>query len=325
MSKQNKFLLWTAVIVVISAIIGYSKRDNKAPVKSTEPSTSSELRLITPEFDVEVEATTEGHYFTVRSNLPESTEILITLANDIEPNLGQSSGKIRNGSMKLGPFRQSDDIHAVGDYTLNVTVPIIRNQAESVKAILGENGENLRGELVAEAFGSRVIETDIAVHLPLPAGQTESLSDAGNIEGAVDYTTFKQRFGIGALQHRSPFTLADSLIKDGNNADTMQVFFSENADLQLIMEPDTREIRSATMYVTGPKANGDFVDISYALSVIWGFENVQSTDAAQTILDYIRSLEPGEPWVSDSGFRYSRPEGTDGGMMFFVTDPRLEK
>ena len=52
MSKQNKFLLWIAVIVVISVIIGYSKRDNKEPVKNVAPTSSSEQRLVTPDSDV---------------------------------------------------------------------------------------------------------------------------------------------------------------------------------------------------------------------------------------------------------------------------------
>ena len=86
--------------------------------------------------------------FTVTSNLPDNTELLITLEK--ADYTGQTKLKLKDGKAVTEAF--SDNGKALsGDYTLKVVVPVAKVQPKSVQETIGEKGENLKGDCVKES------------------------------------------------------------------------------------------------------------------------------------------------------------------------------
>lgn len=93
-----------------------------------------------------VRSEVNGLCFDVESNIPDNVEFLISLYKDDENNLlGQEKAKIKNGKLSVGPYRQGDYLYGKGHYIVNVTVPVIALQDESVRKVLGKKGEHLKG------------------------------------------------------------------------------------------------------------------------------------------------------------------------------------
>jgi len=141
----------------------------------------------------------------------------------------------------------------------------------------------------------------------------------------LSYPEFKQRFQVGALQHRVPFTLADSLIQEGKTAASMQVFFTSDTDMMIYMEPKTHEIREITVTVSGKKSNGVFNDLGYALAVLWALENYETTSNSEKLMKALFDLPVGSKMARDSGFRYSHPQGSDQTISFTAINTKLVK
>lgn len=88
--------------------------------------------------------------FGVKTNLPENTKFLVTVFND--DYTGQDSVVIlSNGVGFTSEF--SDSGHGlIGTYHVRVTMSLPSLQDDSVKDIIGENGENLTGRYVTQSF-----------------------------------------------------------------------------------------------------------------------------------------------------------------------------
>lgn len=81
------------------------------------------------------------------SNLPDGTELGGTVFQE-GGYMGQDSQTLDGGVAEFGPFGDDGGPLAPGTYVVSVTMPIARNQPDSVRAVIGENGENLTGPLV---------------------------------------------------------------------------------------------------------------------------------------------------------------------------------
>lgn len=82
-----------------------------------------------------------------KTNLPDGTEIGGSVFRREPQFIGQTRAKVQHGEFRLGPFGPSYGL-GHGVYEVSATMPIPRMQSAEVRAIIGANGENLRGERV---------------------------------------------------------------------------------------------------------------------------------------------------------------------------------
>jgi hypothetical protein len=136
----------------LSVALIFSCKENKAVPQKIEP-----------EFDMSVSDVDEGHVFTVRTNLPDETDLLTTLLNVDGNNIGQSKTTVKNNVAVFGPFANSNGKHT-GQFTLVLTLPVIQ-KSDIAKKILGDKGENLTGPLLFELSGSVGAEQRFVVDL----------------------------------------------------------------------------------------------------------------------------------------------------------------
>lgn len=97
------------------------------------------------------------------SNLPDGAELGASFFAE-GAYFGQDDGVLENGTISFGPF--SDDGSPLkGTYEMSITLPIARNQPDSVQACIGSAGEQLTGPLVyaEEITGDNVASLDVIV------------------------------------------------------------------------------------------------------------------------------------------------------------------
>lgn len=120
---------------------------------------------ITPEFLLSIAEKDEGYLFTIQTNLPDDTELIASLCDEIGGTiLAQDKNFVSGGIAIFGPFRSREG-KLSGEYILDITMSVMLVQHEKVKKILGINGENISGDLLFEEFGSVGIQKQFAINL----------------------------------------------------------------------------------------------------------------------------------------------------------------
>jgi hypothetical protein len=84
------------------------------------------------------------------TNLPNGTKLMLSVEETLENGfLGQSSCVVSEGAFISESFGRTGGL-TPGEYIADVTMPLPMVQPEAVKAVVGKNGENLRGPLVRQ-------------------------------------------------------------------------------------------------------------------------------------------------------------------------------
>lgn len=78
------------------------------------------------------------------TNLPDGTEGIASIQSKTTKKEGSDKFTVQGGRFEAGPFSDGGQGLTPGNYTLDVTIA----QPPPVKAVIGQNGENLRGPLV---------------------------------------------------------------------------------------------------------------------------------------------------------------------------------
>lgn len=84
-----------------------------------------------------------------QTNLPDGTSIMTSVEGVSTEFLGQQETTVDNGAFRAGPFGPVGGLPP-GRFVAGATMPIPRLQDASVRAIIGEDGENLTGPLVEQ-------------------------------------------------------------------------------------------------------------------------------------------------------------------------------
>jgi hypothetical protein len=117
------------------------------------PETGKELLV---EFSCYVEQTDNAHVVVKgETSLPADTLLMITLSCKEHAYIVQSKTSVQSdGSLSSEPFSSKKNQNGsglmAGKYNVEITVPIVNVQPDSVKLIMGRKGRNLVGELVKE-------------------------------------------------------------------------------------------------------------------------------------------------------------------------------
>ncbi len=82
------------------------------------------------------------------TNLPNETKLLISIDGKTTNYKGQDTAIVKDGKFESNEFSSQGKGLESGQYNLEVTMPIASTQSQSVRNIIGEKGENLKGSLV---------------------------------------------------------------------------------------------------------------------------------------------------------------------------------
>lgn len=154
--------------------------------------------------DFDVVANPDGS-FVIETNLPDETELGITL--DGKGYLAQGKAYVKDGKAVTDRFTNNGE-QLVGDYTLEVIMPIVSVQSDNVKKIIGNNGEYLTGPYVEEALGSVIVSKEFEVSFKSAFAENEniidtdenSLPDAVNTPEEAEETTSVTKESTSAVK-----------------------------------------------------------------------------------------------------------------------------
>ena len=144
------------------------------------------------EFEVEIEVNGQrkdnGVVFNVTTNLPDTAELLLSLTNGdgngVNPSFSMAQDKItiKEGKAASTPFSNKGS-PLNGDFDLCISMGIPSLQTDEVPKVIGENGENIKGNFVQKSTidDSNVVEALFSV----------SLSDEIVIKEEQDYSFTK--------------------------------------------------------------------------------------------------------------------------------------
>ncbi len=124
------------------------------------------------------------------TNLPDDTNLI----SDLEMTAGgiyfaQGETTVKQNSFALGPFSSHNKPLPIGKYKLSITVPYSFTQPESVKRIIGDLGQNLKGPLVIkrdDVFGT-IVEYNIEFVVGASGIKYDSVKNTENNTSSAEH------------------------------------------------------------------------------------------------------------------------------------------
>jgi len=172
---DNKTLLLTGIFLVVAIFIMYNVELGKS--STPKPIEENSVKKMSGEARLSAEATKtdDGRVLVIgKTNLPDKTELLISLSNETIGFTAQDKTMVNNGRFSGGPLGPKSGL-TEGNYVVEVMMPVPSVQPERVQSIVGNEGQYLTGPLVKDAsWGGRTV-----VHSFLyKVGSRESIQQA---------------------------------------------------------------------------------------------------------------------------------------------------
>lgn len=197
--KNNRILCFLAVLVSVSfacATIDQSKNNNTVPTSSanmnsatsqsspaqSNSSSAPRNEEVTLRISVEEDSKLRPKIIG-ETNLPDRTELLVTVSGKSTNFAGQDKTSVQAGRFQAGPFGPPNGLKP-GQYTVDVTMPIPSTQPDSVRAVIGQNGENLKGSLVTKGESGVSVEVEQAFKIT-PTGIASGKTDTKEVQAAL--------------------------------------------------------------------------------------------------------------------------------------------
>lgn len=122
--------------------------------------------IINVNIEQEMKIDSEGYvYFIINTNLPDETELMLTLYRDSPFYRGGTHVTVKNGTATSGIFSY-EDTPLSGDFKLDISMSLPTLQSNNVRAVVGEKGEYITGDCVIEndigKFISKTFDINIA-------------------------------------------------------------------------------------------------------------------------------------------------------------------
>jgi hypothetical protein len=145
MFRTSAISLFSAITALLGCS-GSSVPPENTPEPLTGDVTMAVSTIVLSDRRVRVEGT---------SNLPEETNLLVTVAETVPGSIGQSPCKVSaNGAFQAEAIGPVED----GVYLAEVVMPVANVQPPVVQRLIGANGERLKGPLVEDAGFGRVVK-----------------------------------------------------------------------------------------------------------------------------------------------------------------------
>lgn len=116
---------------------------------STTPSAPAEPKKFEVSLEVSVDENSGKPVFTIDTNLPNETNLMLTLSRG--DYTGQTHVIVKNGVASSEEFSDKGSPLTSGEYLLTVSMSIPKLQSDAVRKVIGENGENMTGKYVLDS------------------------------------------------------------------------------------------------------------------------------------------------------------------------------
>ena len=142
--------------------------------------------------DFEVTTNADGS-FIIKTNLPDETELMLTLNG--RGYIAQGEAVVEGGTAISERFTDKGE-QLIGDYTLEVLMPVANAQTDYVKHFIGKNGEYLTGPYVKGAMGSVVVSKQFDVSFKKNT-EDEVINDDYNteVDSADNHNYYRAPYG----------------------------------------------------------------------------------------------------------------------------------
>ncbi|MCR4704508.1 MAG: hypothetical protein K5641_00435 [Lachnospiraceae bacterium] len=128
----------------------------ETPVEASKETSVEEVEPTEFEVSIDVKGSFEGEkaIFDVETNLPDNTELMLSLRSgdyNTDTNFtAQTKVTVRDGKAKTEGFSNKGE-KLKGDFDLSVSLSLPKLQDESVRKVIGENGEYMGGKAVEKS------------------------------------------------------------------------------------------------------------------------------------------------------------------------------
>lgn len=160
--KRWWFWLIVALMVIgaVGSVTGGGKEQGGTSSPPPKASAEAEGSPVTVEISVDVGGETGKPEFTINTNLPDETELMLTLSDGADFT-AQTKVTIENGAATSEAFSQKGEALS-GVYSLCVSMSLPRFQSDAVRSVIGEAGENITGPYVetSDISGDNVVSAD---------------------------------------------------------------------------------------------------------------------------------------------------------------------
>lgn len=117
--------------------------------------------------------------FIAATNLPNGTELLVTVSRKDLNYFAQTHAKVHNGAFSFGSFSMKGKELTPGWYDLRINSPVASLQNKSVQDVIGNDGQYMTGNFVKPSpIGGNVIELtgsfNIIGNSPSPANSSKA-------------------------------------------------------------------------------------------------------------------------------------------------------
>jgi hypothetical protein len=133
------------------------------------------------------------------TNLPDGAEGIASIESKTTKKRGSDKFTVQGGRFRAGPFSDGRQGLAPGNYTLDVTIAIAQVQPPQVRAVIGQNGENLRGPLVERGGIGTSVELSQDFRLDAQ-GKVTAGTDKAAVEQSTQASLKEARAVLQALQ-----------------------------------------------------------------------------------------------------------------------------
>lgn len=146
MRRKRFFGVLVSLILLNMVLWGCSDKNIETVSETTSTDEVESEESADIYIDVEIDKNEGKPSFRFKTNLPDETDLMLSVKNE-NNYFAQAKVSINNGRAESDNFTNLGE-PLIGNYTLEICTPFAIVMSESVREIIGENGENLTGDLV---------------------------------------------------------------------------------------------------------------------------------------------------------------------------------
>lgn len=160
-TKPNPSFL-TAFLLVAWVVLACKGSDNRTISQNSNASLLQPASTASPQ--VQIQPLDKGVVLTFRietngtrrptivgeTNLPDGTDLMISIDSGTTRYNASSKALVQGGHFQSETFSKDSSGLEAGQYTAEVLMPVALVQSQSVRAVIGEKGEYLKGSLVEQ-------------------------------------------------------------------------------------------------------------------------------------------------------------------------------
>jgi hypothetical protein len=157
MQMKPKPTFLAALLLVTFVVLACKVSDNRNSNASPQPAATTSPQAQIQPLDQDVVLTfrietngTRRPTIVGETNLPDGTDLMISIDSGTIRYNASSKALVQDGHFQSETFSKSNSDLEAGQYTAEVSMPVALVQSQSVRAVIGEKGENLKGSLVEQ-------------------------------------------------------------------------------------------------------------------------------------------------------------------------------